>query len=104
MPTQDFKMKSEQILTDLENILKNQREQFYKSLEQDEGITQQDLELVDLEIDFSPVIPFHGGKPVEAIETMGGAFYVTGYPNIVSAEMLKVMRYRYLSQRKNPLL
>lgn len=38
----------------------------------EEGITKENLELVDLEIEFSPVIPVKGGDPMEVIELEGG--------------------------------
>lgn len=61
--------------------------------------------MVDLEIGFSPVIQFKGGRPAEVIETIGGKYIVQGeMPQTVDKTSLKVMRYRYLSNRKNPFL
>jgi hypothetical protein len=87
----------------INNISKELRSQFFKELEESEGISESDLELVDLDIGFSPVIPFKGGSPAEATETIGGNYIVHGeIPMTVDAETLKIMRYRYLSNRKNP--
>ena len=87
------------------NLLNDLKKQFFKELEESEGITESDLELVDLEIGFSPVIQFKGGRPAEVTETVGGNYIVHGeMPTTVDAESLKVMRYRYLSQRTNPFL
>lgn len=68
----------------------------------EEGITKEDLELVDLEIGFSPVIPIRGGKPMEVIELEGGNYRVPECPIVglnISPESLTVMRYRYLINR-----
>lgn len=73
----------------------------------EEGITEKDLELVDLDINFSPVIPIRNGEPFEVIEAVGGGYLIPGHPiynRAVSSQTLKVMRYRYLINRKNPLL
>ncbi len=79
------------------------RKQFFKELEESEGISESDLELVNLEIGFSPVIQLKGGNPVEVTETIGGGYIVHGeMPMTVDVETLKIMRYRYLSNRKNP--
>jgi hypothetical protein len=87
----------------INNISKELRSQFFKELEESEGICESDLELVDLDIGFSPVIPFKGGSHAEATETIGGNYIVHGeMPMTVDAETLKIMRYRYLSNRKNP--
>jgi hypothetical protein len=87
----------------MDEVLKCVRDQYYQELEQEEGITKADLTLVDLSIAFSPVIQFKGSRPVEVTETIGGNYIVHGeLPQTVDAEMLKVMRYRYLSNRTNP--
>jgi hypothetical protein len=87
----------------MDNILEFVRDLFYNTLEQEEGITKSDLMLVDLSIAYSPVIQFKGGSPVDVTETIGGNYIVHGaLPQTVDAEMLKVMRYRYLSNRTNP--
>lgn len=88
----------------LKKCVENEREKYYQQLFEEEGISKEDLDMVDLDIGFSPVLPFRGDKyPAEVIETIGGDYIVHGHPfNPVSAEMLKVMRYRYLSNRKNP--
>jgi hypothetical protein len=68
----------------------------------EEGITKEDLKMVDLEIGCTPVIPFKGDDPVDAVETMGLGYQVI-HPlvsNPVTPEELKVMRYRYLISRK----
>lgn len=68
----------------------------------EEGITKEGLELVDLDIEFSPVIPIKGGKPMEAIKLKGGKYRVPDCPFIglnLSKEEITVMRYRYLINR-----
>ncbi len=73
----------------------------------EEGITKEDLELVDLDIEFSPVIPVRNGSPTEVIETIGGKFLLPDFPLIqgaISREELTIMRYRYLINRKNPFV
>lgn len=67
-----------------------------------EGITKEDLELVDLDIQFSPVIPCIGDNPCEVIETIGDDYLLVNHPmfqHAISADSLKVMRYRYLISR-----
>jgi len=80
---------------------------------EDEGITKEDLELVDLDIEYSPVIAIRGENfcdAVEAITCTGGQKYLVKHPLVpeaVDAETLKIMRYRYLTSRpkmKNPTL
>ena len=68
----------------------------------EEGITKEDLELVDLEIEFSPVIPIKGSKPTEAIKLEGGKYRVPDCPMVglnLSKEEITIMRYRYLINR-----
>ena len=65
----------------------------------EEGITKADLDLIDLDIAFSPVIPIRNGTPTEAIETIGGKYLLPNFPLFgyaISKEQLTVMRYRYL--------
>lgn len=71
-----------------------------------EGITRDDLNLVDLSISFSPVIPFPstgafcGGAPCDVIKTVGGKYMLlTGIKMVVDEDMLKLMRYRFLTNR-----
>lgn len=68
----------------------------------DEGISRENLDLVDLSIQFSPVIPCKGDRPYEAIETNGGKYLLVNHPifkHAISADELKAMRYRYLINR-----
>lgn len=68
----------------------------------EEGITKEDLELVDLDIEFSPVIPIKGSEPMEAIKLEGGKYRVPDCPMVglnLSKEEITVMRYRYLINR-----
>ena len=70
-----------------------------ESLLLEEGITKEDLELVDLGIGYSPVIPIKGSKPMEVIKLEGGKYRVPECPMVglnISTESLTVMRYRYL--------
>ena len=80
---------------DLEKIISN--------LLEEEGITKEVIEMVDLEIGFSPVIPIKGSRPMEVIKLEGGRFRVPECPmaglNITSEE-LKIMRARFLINRK----
>lgn len=97
-------MKKSEREDSLTELLKNQEDSFFKKLFEEEGITKEDLEFVDLEINFSPVIPYKGDRPVEVIETIGGNYIVPGVPHTVTPLLLKIMRYRYLSNRKNPFI
>ena len=68
----------------------------------EEGITKEDLALIDLDIAFSPVIPVRNGTPTEVIETIGGKYLLPNFPifrNAISKEELTVMRYRYLTNK-----
>ena len=76
-----------------------------------EGITPELLEMVDLAIEFSPVIPFAGGGVDDAINVRPWGFapdnvlpdkFEVMHPlvhNPVNRESLKVMRARYLLAR-----
>ena len=76
-----------------------------------EGITPELLTLVDLEVEYSPVIPFVGGSVDSAVEVRPWGFVPAGalperfevkHPlvqNPVDRESLKVMRARYLLAR-----
>lgn len=82
----------------MKDILNKINEELLK----DEGISVNDLELVDLEIAFSPVIPVKGGRPTEVIETIGEKYILLDFPLIsyaISKEELTVMRYRFLMNR-----
>lgn len=86
----------------MENVL----EKIKWKLLAEEGITKDDLDLVMLEIQFTPVIAIRGESikdAVEVTETVGGK-YLVHHPLIngaVSEDELKVMRYRYLISRRN---
>lgn len=76
-----------------------------------EGITPQLLEMVDLSIEYSPVIPFRDGQLEHAVRVHPWGFYPRDilpdkfeidHPlvtNPVGRESLKVMRARYLLAR-----
>jgi len=76
-----------------------------------EGITPELLEMVDLAIEYSPVIPITGGGVDDAIDVRPWGFvaddvlpdkFEVKHPlvhNPVSRESLKVMRARYLLAR-----
>jgi hypothetical protein len=76
-----------------------------------EGITPDILAAVDLEIEYSPVIPFCGGQLEHAVRVLPWGFFASGvlpdkfevkHPlvsNPVDRETLKVMRARYLLAR-----
>jgi len=68
----------------------------------EEGITKEGIELVDLDIGYSPVIPFKGSPPLEVIELTGGKYRIPDCPFSplnISSDDLKIMRYRYLINR-----
>jgi hypothetical protein len=77
----------------------------------EEGITPELLAMVDLEIEYSPVIPFYGGRLEEAVKVRPWGFYPQGvlpdkfevqHPlvdNPVDRDTLKIMRARYLLAR-----
>lgn len=68
----------------------------------EEGITKEDLELVDLKIEFSPVIAIRGGSPMEVIELEGGFYRIPDCLMVglnLSKEEITIMRYRYLINR-----
>lgn len=76
-----------------------------------EGITSELLGLVDLEVEYSPVIPFAGGSVDAAVEVRPWGFVPAGelperfevqhslVQNPVDRNSLKVMRARYLLAR-----
>ena len=89
-------------MPEINEILKNI---IWETLEE-EGITKDSVAMVDLNIEFSPVIPYKGADPCEVTETMGDKYIVHGIidgnSKTVDAETLKVMRYRYLMNRPQP--
>jgi hypothetical protein len=75
------------------------------ALLEEEGITKEDLDLVDLDIEFSPVIPIRGGSPMEVIKLEGGMYRVPDCLIVglnITPEELTIMRYRFLINRTNP--
>jgi len=76
-----------------------------------EGITSELLDMVDLEIEYSPVIPFQGGRLEHAVKVRPWGFYPPGalpdkfevqHPlvnNPVDRDTLKIMRARFLLAR-----
>jgi hypothetical protein len=69
----------------------------------EEGITKEDLEMVDLDIEYSPVIPMRGGEPMEAIKLEDNKYRVPDCEFLglnLSVEQIKIMRYRYLINRR----
>lgn len=68
----------------------------------EEGITKEDLELVDLDINFSPVIPIRGGSPMEVEKLENNKYRVPDCLMVglnLSEEQISIMRYRYLINR-----
>lgn len=89
----------------VENI--NQEIDFIKKIISDrleeEGITQDILDAVDLDIEYSPVIPFRGDKPWEVEKLRNNRYWIRDHPLItspISEDELKVMRCRFLLARK----
>lgn len=81
------------------NLVFNEME---KNLLAEEGITEDDLSLVDLDIEYTPVIPIRGAQPMEAVKLRGGNYAVPECPLVgtsISPKALTVMRYRYLTSR-----
>lgn len=76
-----------------------------------EGITPEVLALVDLGVEYSPVIPFRGGRLEHAVRVLPWGCFPTGvlpdrfevqHPlvtNPVDRDTLKIMRARYLLAR-----
>lgn len=89
------------VMTEVKNQLIDTLTDVYWSQLAEEGITKEDLELVDLDINFSPVIPYRNSKsPMGVVELRGGNYAVPGTPFAnVTPDQLKVMRYRYLINR-----
>ncbi len=82
----------------MEDLMNTLNSLYWDKLKE-EGIEKDDIELVDLDIAFSPVTPMKGEDPCEATETVGGKYIVHHplYSSVaVTAEALKVMRFRYL--------
>lgn len=79
---------------DLNNTLEKR---YWDELEK-EGITKDCLDIVMLDIEFSPVTPFKNCVPCKVLESRGDKYIVMAPTGemYVSAEELKVMRYRYL--------
>jgi len=74
----------------------------YKKLKK-EGITKEILEAVDLDIAYSPVLKEDSQFPTDVnYKTKGGNYYLEGANKPVTAEELKIMRARYLINRKQP--
>ena len=77
----------------------------------EEGITPELLAMVDLEIAYSPVLPFAGGMLEHAVKVLPWGFYPEGvlpdkfevqHPlvtNPIGRDSLKIMRARYLLAR-----
>ena len=81
----------------MKNLNESLENLYWKELAE-EGITKDDIELIDLDIAFEPVTPIKGASPCEVIETIGGK-YLVNHPlsaDAVTEEELKVMRFRYL--------
>ena len=84
------------------DVLNTLREALYELLERDEGITKADLSLVDLDIEYSPVIPIKGGSPMKVDKLQGGVYEIRDAPMFgtnIPAETITIMRYRYLISR-----
>ncbi len=82
-------------MDDIKTILEN----LYWDELKKEGITKDDVELVDLDIAFSPVTPFINGSPEEVIKLNGGKYRIPNCLELglnISADVIRVMRFRYL--------
>lgn len=83
----------------LEGLLKILNEELWEKLKEEEGITKKDVEMVDLDIAFSPVTPYKGASSCDVItKTIGGDYIIDGPmgKETISPELLRIMRYRYL--------
>ena len=71
-----------------------------------EGITPELLNMVDLDIAYSPVIPYKGAEPCKVSKRVGGKYLVedeimiSNNTAMVTKDSLKIMRLRYLLQRE----
>lgn len=82
--------------------MEKQLEQISWDLLKEEGITKELLEMVDLDIDYTPVIPLKGMIPMEVIKLEGGMYRIPECPMVglnISADDLKIMRCRFLINR-----
>lgn len=64
-----------------------------------EGITKDDLELIDLDLGYSPATPIKGSGPMEVIKLENNKYRIPDCPIVglnISEQRLKVMRFRYL--------
>lgn len=75
--------------------------EYWARLEKLEGITQQDVELVDLSVACSPVILHQGGPEVQVTPTQGGKTFVVHSSPVqqLEAHQIRVARYRWLKKR-----
>lgn len=92
-------------MSDLNKLLEDLTEKEFWGPLREEGIEKEDLEFVMLDVEYSPVQMSKDSEPVKIVahQTRGGGWIVEGYPfNPVSETLLKVWRYRYLKNRKNP--
>lgn len=80
----------------------------YEGMLAEEGITPEQLEMVDLDITYNPVIAVRGeglDSAAEVRKTEGGR-YIVDHPMVeaaIDAEGLKVMRLRFLKARDEQL-
>jgi len=82
----------------MENKIAETLEKLYWEELNKEGITKEDIGLIMLEIEFTPVTPFEGASPCEVKETIGNNYIVMSPTGAITVdeEGLKVMRFRYL--------
>jgi len=84
------------------NLRKNIENELKKSLAE-EGITQDLIDCVDLEIEYTPVLAIKGeniSDAIEVIKTKNGYFVKHPFINkVINEDELKIMRCRYLLSR-----
>ena len=78
-------------------------EEILWKLLKEEGITKELVDCVDLDIEFTPVIPIKGMKPMEVVKLEGGLYRIPNFTMVglnITPEELKIMRARYLINRR----
>ena len=83
----------------MDDLVKIVEKECWDRLKKEEGITKEDLEVIDLDIAYSPVVPIKGESPCNVTKTIGGKYLVRHFlcPEAISEDALKVMRYRFLT-------
>jgi hypothetical protein len=97
--------KGEKIMEEIMKVVQDEMDKEFA----EEGISKEVLDMIDLDIAYSPVIPVRKGTQVcEVKKTYGGKYLIIDcpfFPNAVDKETIRVMRARFLlSTNKNATL